>query len=218
MTVSSTQSGSQTATLDTEHQLGSTITTAGIYCLVVDTSNMTTTDKTILRAKTKCRSGDTSRLAFYSTFLNNSGNAYSPPVPIDTEVLFTLEQTDGTGRAFPWNILNLGGSCTSSASGSQTATVTTEHTLGSEITVAGTYMLVVDTANMVNGDTLELRVKTKCKSGSSAVLHQLATFADVQVTPNKYSMPVPIDTGVTFTLKQTTGTGRAFPWNVLKVG
>ncbi len=49
---------------------------------------------------------------------------------------------------------------TSESSGDQTAVVTTEHTLDT-ITDAGTYVLYVDTSNMVLIDELELRVKTK---------------------------------------------------------
>ena len=30
---------------------------------------------------------------------------YSPPVPVDTEIVCILEQTDGTGRDFLWNLL-----------------------------------------------------------------------------------------------------------------
>ena len=42
------------------------------------------------------------------------------------------------------------------ASGTQTATIDTEHTLATE-TDAKVYVLLVDTKNMVNGDELELR-------------------------------------------------------------
>jgi hypothetical protein len=32
---------------------------------------------------------------------------YVPPVPIVDRITFTLEQTDGTGRAFDWQILEV---------------------------------------------------------------------------------------------------------------
>jgi hypothetical protein len=105
---------------------------------------------------------------------------------------------------------------TSAASGTQTATVTTEHTLGT-ITDAGVYVLVVDTANMVLGDFLELRLKTKCASGGTSRLAYLASYAHVQGDPNKYSIPVPVDTEIIATLKQAAGTSRDFPWNILKL-
>lgn len=105
----------------------------------------------------------------------------------------------------------------SNQSGSQTAVITTEHNIGTAITSAGVYVLVVDTNAMVAGDVLELRAKTKCKSGSTARLAYYATFCNAQSEPNKYSVPVPVDTEVQFTLKQTAGTGRAFDWNILSL-
>ena len=108
MAVTSVGSGTQTATLDTEHTLD-TETDAGVYVLVIDTSNMAAGDITILRIKTKDKSGGTSRLAYSATYANIQGepHKYSVPVPIDTEIVCTLEQTDGTGRNYDWNLLKL---------------------------------------------------------------------------------------------------------------
>ena len=108
MSVTSSNSGTQTATIDTEHTLD-TITSAGIYVLVVDMANLTTGDIVTLKAKVKYASGGTSRLAYQATYAHDQAEPikFSPPVPIDTEVVFTLEQTDGTGRSFPWNILKV---------------------------------------------------------------------------------------------------------------
>ena len=99
-------SDTQTATLDTEHTLD-TETTAGVYILVVDCSNMVNGDIVILRIKTKYATGGTSRLAFQAAYshIQAEPNKYSPPIPVDTEIIVTLEQTDGTGRDFPWNLL-----------------------------------------------------------------------------------------------------------------
>lgn len=105
----------------------------------------------------------------------------------------------------------------SNQSGSQTATISTEHDLGTAITAAGVYVLVVDATNMVNGDTLELRAKTKCKSGSTARLAYFATYVHAQTELNKYSVPIPVTDSLLFTLKQTAGTGRAFDWNILSL-
>lgn len=106
---------------------------------------------------------------------------------------------------------------TSSASGTQTATVSTEHNLGSAITTAGVYVLVVDTNALAGGDRLELRAKTKAKSGGTQRLAYVASYRNAQTTMIKYSVPVPVDTEVQFTLKQTAGTGRSFDWNILSV-
>ena len=105
---------------------------------------------------------------------------------------------------------------TSVGSGTQTATVTTEHTLDTEST-AVVYVLVVDTANMVNGDILTLKIKTKDKSGGTSRLAFQATDAHIQAEPHKYSPPVPIDTEIVCTLTQDAGTSRDFDWNLLKL-
>lgn len=106
---------------------------------------------------------------------------------------------------------------TSVASGTQTATISTEHSLGAAITTAGVYVLVVDTNAMAGGDRLELRAKTKAISGGVQRLAYVASFRHAQSTLIKYSVPVPVDVEVQFTLKQTAGTGRAFPWSVLSL-
>jgi len=108
MAVASVGSGTQTATIDTEHTLD-TETDAGVYVLVVDTSNMVDGDIVTFRIKTKYATGGTSRLAFSATYSNAQAelNKYSPPIPIDTEIICTLEQTDGTGRDFYWSLLKI---------------------------------------------------------------------------------------------------------------
>jgi hypothetical protein len=102
------------------------------------------------------------------------------------------------------------------ASGTQSATVGTEHSLATS-TTGKTYVFVVNAVNMVNGDELELRVKTKVLSGSTAQLAYLAAYAHVQTTPNKYSVPIPANRSCEVTLKQTAGTSRNFEWALLSI-
>lgn len=102
------------------------------------------------------------------------------------------------------------------ASGTQTATVTTEHTLDTD-TDGKTYVLVVDTSAMVLGDELELRLKTKVLSGGTSRLAYIASYAHIQAVPQKYSVPVPADIEIVATLKQTAGTSRDFPWSLLSL-
>lgn len=104
------------------------------------------------------------------------------------------------------------------ASGTQTATIDTEHTLTTQ-TAAGVYVLVVDTNNMVNGDVVILRIKTKVLSGGTTRLAYPAYYAHAQSDKNKYSVPVPIPASreIVATLEQTDGTGRAYPWEMLKL-
>jgi len=106
--LSSVGAGTQTAVIDTEHTLD-TETGAGVYVLVVDMNNLVDGDVVILRIKTTNQTGSTSRLAYEATFSNAQSeiNKYSPAIPVDTEIICTLEQTDGTGRDFDWNLLKM---------------------------------------------------------------------------------------------------------------
>jgi hypothetical protein len=97
--------------------------------------------------------------------------------------------------------------------GSQTAVISTEHTLAT-ITTAGTYILWVNTTNMVKGDRLTLRAKVKMRSGSTSTLAYIGRFANAQGVPAKVSIPVDTPFEVVFTLQQTAGTGRSFEWSV----
>jgi len=102
----------------------------------------------------------------------------------------------------------------SSASGSQLTVLDTEHTLTTK-TDAGTYILIVDFTPLADGDIVILRIKTKCKSGSTSRIAYTATFAHTQVTKNVYSVPIPVDTEIVCTLEQTDGSVRTFDWNLL---
>jgi hypothetical protein len=107
--------------------------------------------------------------------------------------------------------------------GTQTATVTTEHTLA-DTAAAGTYVLMVNVTNMVAGDVLELRLYAKVLTGDTAgtlvayftSIQPGHTDADIQVSP-------PITTALTdsgairATLKQTKGTSRTFAWNLVQI-
>lgn len=100
--------------------------------------------------------------------------------------------------------------------GTQTATLDTEHTLAT-ITTGKTCVLLVDCLNMVAGDVLILRAKVKTLTGSTAALAYQATYAHAQGEPVKISIPVPALYSVAFTLEQTDGTGRDFPWSVVSL-
>ena len=107
------------------------------------------------------------------------------------------------------------------ASGTQTATINTEHTLNGTTpeTTDGIYQFFVDLDAMVLGDILELRIKEKAISGGTqrtgltAILaHDPSTDSNLWVSPSLILLH-----GWDFTLKQTAGTGRAFPWSIRKV-
>ncbi|MER7131240.1 hypothetical protein [Streptosporangium saharense] len=106
---------------------------------------------------------------------------------------------------------------TITASGTQAATVGTEHTL-TTLTGGKNYTLHVDTAAMTHGsgtaDELELRIKANVLSGGTERIVYYALFAGTQDIPIKISLPVPVPQTATVTLKQTAGTGRSYPWAI----
>lgn len=110
---------------------------------------------------------------------------------------------------------------TAQGSGTQAATVTTEHTL-LDVAIAGTFTLHVDTVNMVAGDALELRVYQMVLTGGTRRVAYYSIFTAAQPADDLIKISVPISNELTdagslrFTLKQTTGTSRNFPWKVLK--
>lgn len=110
---------------------------------------------------------------------------------------------------------------TVASSGTQTATVGTEHTLY-DTPAAATWQLFVDTSNLAAGDELELRVYKMAKSGGTRLVTYYAKIDGAQVTDDLGKISVPISCGLTdsgairFTLKQTLGTSRNFDWEVLK--
>jgi hypothetical protein len=105
---------------------------------------------------------------------------------------------------------------TSKANGSQTAIISTEHTL-STITDAGSYVLKVNTKNMALGDKLTLRVYDKIRSVGTSELAYISNYAHVQGTTAALSIPDASPHEIIFSLEQTAGTGRAYDWEVVEL-
>ncbi len=107
MTVNVKTSGSQTATLSTEHDLA-TVTDPGVYTINVDLGAMLAADITTIRIYGKVRSSDTERLmqapATFGPIPPTEKFAFSVPVVSPHHMRVTLTQTAGTGRAYPWAI------------------------------------------------------------------------------------------------------------------
>jgi hypothetical protein len=105
--------------------------------------------------------------------------------------------------------------------GTQTATIGTEHVL-LDVGVVGSYTFHVDTINMVAGDVLELRVYQMVLTGGTRRVAYFTRYFDAQAADDLIKISVPASNELTdagalrFTLKQTAGTGRAFPWKVLR--
>lgn len=113
---------------------------------------------------------------------------------------------------------------TAASTGTQTATIGTEHTLfdtGSAPNTAGTYTLHVDCNAMAAGDVLELRIYQMVLTSGTRRVAYIQRYFDAQSADDQIKLSVPISNELTdsgalrFTLKQTAGTGRAYPWKCL---
>lgn len=97
-------------------------------------------------------------------------------------------------------------------SGSQTAVISTEHTLAT-VTAAGVYILSVDASALTGSDVLELRIYGKARTGDTERLLHRGTYGPTSLAiPLIQSIPVVSPHHLRATLKQIAGTGRAYPW------
>lgn len=102
---------------------------------------------------------------------------------------------------------------TVNTSGSQTATGGgTEDVLATVTSTAGTFCLSVDCANMVDGDTVELKAYGKARSSDTERCIYRASFSHAQADLLKLSIAIPTPHHIKVSLTQSAGTGRAFPW------
>jgi hypothetical protein len=109
------------------------------------------------------------------------------------------------------------------ASGTQAATVGTEHTLRDETGSEGNVLdAIVDLGNMASGDTVEIRVYMKALSGGTIHRAYYQKFVGSQDDEGNLKSPiiyVPATTATSewkLTLKQTAGTGRNYDWTIYK--
>ena len=99
------------------------------------------------------------------------------------------------------------------SSGTQTAVIGTEHSLATPST-AKTRVLIVDVNALAATEVLELRFKAKVLTGGTERLVLLQSYTGTVSDPITESPPIVMPFGGTITLKQTSGTGRAFDWSV----
>ena len=103
-----------------------------------------------------------------------------------------------------------------SESGTQTATIDTEHTIGTDPTLTdGTLVLMIDVSNHADGDTTLFRFYEKVTgTGDTQRVMILGSITGSQVNDLWFSVPVLSLFGAKFTLEQTDGTGRSFDWSI----
>lgn len=112
---------------------------------------------------------------------------------------------------------------TAHASGTQTATGGGTEDFLTSPNVAGTFVLMVDTVNMVAGDILDLKVYKMVLTGGTTRVAYHQRYEGAQPTTDLIKISVPISNELTdtnavrFSLTQSgAGTDKAFPWVVLK--
>lgn len=109
------------------------------------------------------------------------------------------------------------------ASGTQTATIGTEHFVSSPNAV-GTYIFIIDLNAMQDGDFLEVRIYQMVLTSGTSRPFDVYTFQDAQPADQQIWMSIPMANDLTdtnslrFSIKQTlpSGGGRNFPYKVLQ--
>lgn len=215
MALTAESSGTQTAVIGTEHSLA-TPATNQCRVLRVDLGAMSSLDTVEIRVKTAVLAAGTVRDQLYQTYVNTPGTPIVETIPVGSNqgATFTLKQTTGTGRAFPWAILTTGITMVAESSGTQTAVIGTTHTLATPASNK-TRILRVDLGAMVAGDVTELRIQTPVLAAGAVRDQYYETFANVVGVAIIESDPISSNQGATFTLRQTAGTGKAYPWAIL---
>ncbi len=105
---------------------------------------------------------------------------------------------------------------TEQASGTKTATGG-EDTLATR-TDGKTYCLALDLNNMVAGDVLVVRLKTKVLTGSTSRLAYRADYGPIPPNAkNVYSIPVPAVWELVATIQQVAGTNRNYDWSLISL-
>jgi hypothetical protein len=104
-----------------------------------------------------------------------------------------------------------------SDSGTTAALTITSETILATDTNNGTFVLEVDTSNMVNGDLLEIRIYTITLSAGALVQAWKGTYQNVQINNHKISPPIASDQSIKCTLNQQAGTGRTYAWKMLRI-
>lgn len=102
------------------------------------------------------------------------------------------------------------------ASGTQAATVGTEHTLAT-LAVNKSLWPEIDINALVAGEYVEIKVKTKTLSGGVTRTIQSAIFSwlDAGVGSGVSMEPIISDLEYVLSLKQIGGSSRSFPWKIL---
>lgn len=111
---------------------------------------------------------------------------------------------------------------TAYASGTLSATAGGSEDFLTSPNVAGTFVLYVDTVNMIAATVIELRVYKMVLTGGTQRVLFVARYEGVQMTDDLIKASAPVSNELTdsnavrFSLTQTKGASKNFPWVVLK--
>lgn len=107
------------------------------------------------------------------------------------------------------------------AHGTQAAVIATEHLL-TDVVMPGTYSLSIDLSAMAAADAVQVRVYSKVLAGGASRVVSMTEFLDAQSADARIHISIPIsnvlleENSVRFTLRQTAGGVRSFPWAVIR--
>ncbi len=194
MAVTAQGSGTKTAALGTF-----TVTVASPAVFTYNSHGLTAGDKVVLSTTGALPTGLTAGTTYFVISAGLTSNA------------FEVSTTDG------------GSAVTTTGTQSGTHSLFSEETL-LDVAVAGSFLLEVDLVNLAAADAVVLRIYAIVLTGGTRRVVYIGTYQDAQPVDGVISASVPVSNELTdagslrFTLSQTFGTARAFPWKVLKVG
>ncbi len=113
MAVTAQASGTKTPTVGTTPDNLANVNVVGTFTLHIDTVNMVAGDVLIVRIKQMILTGGTARTVYIQTYTDAQvvDDLIKVSVPVSNELtdstslVFEINQTNGTARAFPWKIL-----------------------------------------------------------------------------------------------------------------
>lgn len=200
-------------------------TTDGLFQLALDLSDMADGESVRVRAYEKCRSGDTQRKVFESTYADAMQEPliYTPPLILMHGWDFTITTMVGTVNCL-WSIRSLAQTVTERATGTEAVSTTewslatdTSYDTGDAQTSDGFYQTFIDVNDMTDGDVLQVRAYEKCRSGDTQRLGYQAYLAGSQMNPMYFSPTLCGMHGWDWTLDAITGTITCL-WSIRTVG
>lgn len=106
-------------------------------------------------------------------------------------------------------------SWTVDSSGTQSAVIGTLHALATSTSNA-TFIFEVDLSALAAGEAVQLMVSGITLSGGTAAQMWSGTFGAPRINPRVQAPPTPSDVSISVSLRQVNGTGRAFPWKLIR--